>query len=303
MKLVVVSGLSGAGKSVAMHALEDLGFYCVDNLPVRLLPAFASELEGSDHPTYERVAVAIDARNPAETLKEAPATIADLRTRGLLRELLFLEAGDQNLIRRFSETRRKHPLTRENVSLGEAIARERTLLEPVRAVADVCIDTSHTHLHQLRDVIRQRFEQGPQRRLTLLFHSFGYKHGVPADADIVFDARCLPNPHWIPHLRPLDGRAAAVATFLGSEPLVNAMFDSVREFLERWIPAFEAENRTYLTVAIGCTGGQHRSVYLVERLAAWFRDQHGSHVLVRHREVRDANPLTAAPEVQAPSAS
>ena len=284
MKLVVVSGLSGAGKSVAMNALEDLGFYCVDNLPVRLLTAFASELDASEHPAYRRAAVAIDARNPAETLRELPSTIGDLRERGVLWELLFLEAGDANLIRRYSETRRKHPLTEDDVSLAEAITRERALLDPVRECADVCIDTSHTHLHQLRDLIGQRFQQGPRQRMTLQFHSFGYKHGVPADADIVFDARCLPNPHWIPDLRPLDGRDAKVAEFLSGEPLVGKMFDTVKTFLETWIPHFEAENRTYLTIAIGCTGGQHRSVYLVQRLAAHFRGERAA-VLVRHREI------------------
>ena len=283
MKLVVVSGLSGAGKSVAMHALEELGYYCVDNLPVRLLPAFAAEMDGSDHAAYRRTAVAIDARNPAGSLRELPATIADLRERGLLSELLFLEAGDDNLIRRYSETRRKHPLTESDVSLAEAIHRERMLMEPVRDCADVCIDTSHTHLHQLRDLVRQRFEHGPQQRMALLFHSFGYKHGVPADADMVFDARCLPNPHWVPHLRPLDGRDAAVAEFLAGEPLVGRMFDSIRGYLETWVPCFEAENRTYLTVAIGCTGGQHRSVFGVEWLARRFEGQHTT--LVRHREL------------------
>ena len=292
MRLVVVSGLSGAGKSVAMHALEDLGFYCVDNLPVKLLPAFAAELDASEHPAYRLTAVAIDARNPAETLKELPSTIADLRERGLLWELLFLEAGDANLMRRYSETRRKHPLTEGDVSLSEAIANERALLEPVRDTADVCIDTSHTHLHQLRDLIRQRFQQGPYPRMALQFHSFGYKHGVPADADIVFDARCLPNPHWVPELRPLDGRDDAVAAFLGNEPLVADMFDSIRSFLATWVPHFESENRTYLTVAIGCTGGQHRSVYLVERLAEHFRANRGA-VLVRHRELGTRNTRPA----------
>ncbi len=299
MKLVVVSGLSGAGKSVAMHALEDLGFYCVDNLPVRLLPAFATEMVSDNLATYERAAVAIDARNPAGTLRELPSIIADLRERGLLAELIFLEAGDDNLIRRYSETRRKHPLTENDVSLAEAIARERALMEPVRDCADVCIDTSHTHLHQLRDLVRQRFEHEPRRRMALLFHSFGYKHGVPADADIVFDARCLPNPHWVPHLRPLNGRDEAVAEFLAGEPLVGQMFESIRDFLETWVPCFEAENRTYLTVAIGCTGGQHRSVYLIEQLAAHFRARRAS-VLVRHRELtggetRPAQPLASAP--------
>jgi RNase adapter protein RapZ len=294
LKLVVVSGLSGAGKSVAMDALEDTGFYCVDNLPVRLLGAFATELDAAPHPAYRRSAVAIDARNPAEALQELPGILKDLRDRGVVEEVIFLEARDENLIRRYSETRRKHPLTAGDVSLAEAIRRERALLDPVRASADVVIDTSRTHLHQLRDLIRQRFEQGPRRRLSLIFQSFGYKHGVPPDADMVFDARCLPNPHWVPRLRALDGRDPAVAEFLGSEPEVNALYESIAGFLDAWIPRFEAENRSYLTVAIGCTGGQHRSVYLVERLAARYRERGA--VLVRHREVRERPPATAPGE-------
>jgi len=284
MRLIVISGLSGAGKSVAMDALEDLGYYCIDNLPINLLGALAAELDTGDQPPYDRAAVAIDARNPADTLQRLPEIIEELRGRGIVDELVFLEADDTSLVKRFSETRRKHPLTADNVSLAEAIGRERTLLGPMRRHADICIDTSRMHLHQLREMIRQRVDRRPLKTLSLLFESFGYKHGVPADADMVFDARCLPNPHWVPRLRPLTGRDADVREFLEAQPAVGEMLGDVRTFLEKWIPRFEAENRAYLTVAMGCTGGQHRSVYLVERLAEHFRQARRG-VLVRHREL------------------
>lgn len=289
MRLIVVSGLSGAGKSVAMDALEDLGYYCIDNLPVKLLPLLATELEGAMQPTYDRAAVAIDARTPASALRGLPAVIEDLRERAVVNDLVFLEADESTLIKRFSETRRKHPLTARNVSLGEAIKRERALLAPLRDIADFCVDTSRLHLHQLRDLVRERIDQQPQRRLSLLFQSFGYKHGVPPDADMVFDSRCLPNPHWVPRLRPLTGRDAAVMEFLESQPVVMQMVQELESLLEVWVPRFEAENRPYLSIAIGCTGGQHRSVYLVERLAEHFRARHEG-VLVRHRELPELVP-------------
>lgn len=284
MKLNVISGLSGAGKSVAMHALEDLGYYCIDNLPVTLLQALADELGRAAQPLYERAAVAIDARNPGYALQELPAIIDTLRERSVIDQLVFLEADDSSLITRFSETRRKHPLTAEDISLAEAIRRERTLLAPVRESADIRIDTSRTNLHQLRDLILHRVDQRGTKTLSLLFQSFGYKHGIPPDADMLFDARCLPNPHWVPHLKPLTGLDREVAEFLGAEAVVMEMVDGIREFLETWIPRFQAENRPYLTVAIGCTGGQHRSVFLVEQLAKYFRE-HREAVLVRHREI------------------
>jgi UPF0042 nucleotide-binding protein len=289
MRLIVVSGLSGAGKSVAMDALEDLGYYCIDNLPVKLLPLLATELEGAMQPTYDRAAVAIDARTPASALRGLPAVIEDLRERAVVNDLVFLEADESTLIKRFSETRRKHPLTARNVSLGEAIKRERALLAPLRDIADFCVDTSRLHLHQLRDLVRERIDRQPQRRLSLLFQSFGYKHGVPPDADMVFDSRCLPNPHWVPRLRPLTGRDAAVMEFLESQPVVTQMVQELESLLEVWVPRFEAENRPYLSIAIGCTGGQHRSVYLVERLAEHFRARREG-VLVRHRELPELVP-------------
>lgn len=293
MRFIVISGLSGAGKSVAMDALEDLRYYCIDNLPVNLLPALTAELSNAGQSAYENAAVAIDARSPAHALLALPDMIRRLRTDGLVDELVFLEAQDESLIRRFSETRRKHPLTADNISLAEAIARERTLLAPLRLEADLCIDTSRTHIHELRELIRQRVDRRPLRRLSILFQSFGYKHGIPPDTDMVFDVRCLPNPHWKPDLRPLTGRDPPVKAFLEAEPLVQEMFEALRGFLDNWIPHFEAENRAYLTVSIGCTGGRHRSVYLCERLMAHFRG-HRPAVLVRHREISELEQPQAA---------
>ena len=293
MRLIVISGLSGAGKSVAMDALEDLRYYCIDNLPVNLLPALTAELTRAEKSAYQRAAVAIDARNPAHALLAMPEMIRGLRAEGLVNELVFLEAEDETLIKRFSETRRKHPLTADDVSLAEAITRERTLLAPLRQEADICIDTSRTSLHELRELVRQRVDRRPLRQLSILFQSFGYKHGVPPDTDMVFDVRCLPNPHWKPHLRPLTGRDQEVKAFLEAEPLVQQMFESLRGFLESWIPHFEAENRAYMTVSIGCTGGRHRSVYLCERLREHFQQCRPA-VLVRHRETPELEQPQAA---------
>ncbi len=284
MRLIVVSGLSGAGKSVAMHALEDLGYYCIDNLPVALLPSLITEFGRSAHPAYERAAVAIDARNPAASLQGFPELIHSLEEHRIVSELVFLEGSDECLIKRFSETRRKHPLTADDISLAEAISRERVLLETIRDSADILIDTSETNLHQLRELIVHRVHRHTSASLALLFQSFGYKHGIPQDADFVFDARCLPNPHWVPSLRPLTGLDAQVTTYLGQEASVERMIGDLCAFLHTWIPCFESENRSYLTLAIGCTGGRHRSVYVAERLAESFRAERRS-VLVRHREL------------------
>ncbi len=283
--LIVISGLSGAGKSTAMHALEDLGYFCVDNLPLALLPALVMEMfpSNSRH-HHDRVAVAIDARNPGYPFEQFPDIIQHIRARGIDTQVLFLEAEQDILIKRFSETRRKHPLTSENLALSEAVQREGDLLFDVRKYADFMIDTSHMHLHQLRDMIRQRVDQRPTQTLSVLFQSFGFKNGPPRDADIMFDARCLPNPHWHPDLRPMSGKDEPVIKFLEAEPLVGKMLQSLKDFLEPWIPAFEAENRSYLTIAVGCTGGHHRSVYLVESLAEHFAKQRAG-ILIRHRDL------------------
>ncbi|MCP5157591.1 MAG: RNase adapter RapZ [Ectothiorhodospiraceae bacterium] len=284
MKLVIVSGLSGAGKSIAMHALEDLGYYCVDNLPLGLLPALASTLGNVPGRRHELVAVAIDARNSAADFERFGEIMDEISALGVESRVVFIEADEDVLLKRFSETRRRHPLTADDVSLGEALAQERTLLAPVRRKADLRLDTSQTHVHQLRDLVRSRIDERPLSRLALLFESFGYKHGLPQDADFVFDVRFLPNPHWEPDLRNLTGRDAEVRRFLESQPAVEDVVWQVTGLLERWIPAFEADNRAYLTVAIGCTGGQHRSVYIAERLAEHFRSRRPG-VMVRHREI------------------
>ncbi|GMQ95657.1 MAG: RNase adapter RapZ [Gammaproteobacteria bacterium] len=285
MKLIVISGLSGAGKSIALSVLEDLGYYCVDNLPLGLLAAFAAELAAAE-PSPDRVAAVIDARNLSAAFDRFADIKVAIRDQGIDCEVVFLDADDNAITKRFSETRRKHPLTAANVALLEAIQRERTLLEPVRDLADSCIDTSQTQYHELRQIIRERVDRRPLETMSLQFLSFGYKHGIPLDADFVFDVRFLPNPYWELGLRKLNGHDEKVIAFLDSQPAVGAMLDSLRGFLDEWIPAFEDDNRAYLTVAIGCTGGNHRSVYVVERLARQFRGGR-SGILVRHRDILD----------------
>jgi len=283
VRLVIVSGLSGSGKSVALHTLEDLGYYCIDNLPAGLLNVLALELSQAPAPVHN-AAVGIDARNLPQALQQFSQILEQLGQRGVSSEILFLTCDTETLIKRFSETRRRHPLSNSGASLAQAVERERALLEPIAQRADLFIDTSQTNIHQLRDLVLSRVARENRQQLSLLFESFGYKHGIPRDADFVFDARCLPNPHWQPELRPLSGRDKAVAEYLQCDPLVETMEQQLRDFLEQWIPAFEAGNRSYLTVAVGCTGGQHRSVYLVERLVRHFQDRYPD-VVARHREL------------------
>lgn len=283
MKLIIVSGLSGSGKTVALHTLEDLGYYCIDNLPASLLAALASELKQLTHPV-KRVAVGIDARNLPHSLQQFSGVIDELDNQGIHTDILFLTCETTTLLQRFSETRRPHPLRDGQLSLTETIDREQALLDPIARRADLYIDTSRTTVHQLRDQVLMRMDQRSDNGLSLLFQSFGYKHGIPNDADFVFDSRCLPNPHWQPLLRPLTGRDPEVVAFLDGQPQVEEMYEHIRSFLSTWIPQFERDNRSYLTTAIGCTGGQHRSVYLVERLAQYFRDRYPL-VGARHREI------------------
>ncbi|MCB1737041.1 MAG: RNase adapter RapZ [Gammaproteobacteria bacterium] len=285
MKFIIVSGLSGAGKSVALATIEDLGYYAIDNLPVALLRGLVDQvLTGEDANRYARTVVGIDARNTLRDLEQLPDILAELRTQGIDTALVFLQADDDELLKRFSETRRKHPLTSDQRALADAVKLERTLLEPLMEGADLVIDTTGTNQHQLRDILVQRLQPDARSRLSMLVQSFGFKHGVPTDVDFVFDVRCLPNPHWEPRLRALTGRDAEVVEFLEADSSVHDMRRDIEGFLERWIPAFETSNRTYLTVAIGCTGGQHRSVYLAEHIAAHFRSQRDN-VIVRHREM------------------
>lgn len=288
MKLIVVSGRSGSGKSTALHALEDQGYHCIDNLPVSLLPALVASAGLGD--SQVPFAVSIDARNLPQELDRFPDILDALQqttdgTAATTRiEIVYLDADPTTLVRRFSETRRRHPLTGPEVHLREALDSERDLLQGIADLADLRIDTTGLTLHALREEIRERVAERSGSGLSLMFRSFAFRGGVPVDADMVFDVRCLPNPHWVPELRALTGRDAAVADWLGAEDEVRAMEADIGGFLAHWLPAFERNNRSYVTVAVGCTGGQHRSVYLAERLAARFADG-SADVLVRHREL------------------
>ena len=281
MRIVVLSGLSGSGKSVALHMLEDLGFYCIDNIPAALLKPFISHAVRNRERTYERAAVGLDARNTAAEIATVPQLIDELRRSGIQCEVIFLTATDDELLRRFAETRRKHPMSRHNVDLRAAMAMERQLLEPVVYAADLVIDTSRLGVHALRDLIRLRVGEPHAGRLSLTFESFGFKHGIPGDADFVFDARSLPNPYWEPALRGLTGRDAEVIRFLEGQTNVATLIADIVQFIRARIPEYVASNRGYLTVAVGCTGGQHRSVYIVDKLVAEFAGEFAN-VTARH---------------------
>ncbi|MBT8132142.1 MAG: RNase adapter RapZ [Gammaproteobacteria bacterium] len=285
MRLIVVSGLSGSGKSVALDMLEDLGHYCVDNIPITLLKTFVEGTIQTNEESYRRTVVGVDARNRPGDLATLPSIVREIRASGIECDVIFLHADEPTLIKRFRETPRKHPLSGDGIGLQQAIKKESQLLEPVASEADLIIDTSATSVHELRELIRERVAARRESQLSLQFQSFGYKNGLPADADIVFDVRCLPNPYWVPSLRGLSGRDTAVAEWLAEQSEVEDMQQSIAGYLQRWIPEFLRSNRSYLTVAVGCTGGQHRSVYLVERLAETFK-QASEQVLVRHANLK-----------------
>jgi UPF0042 nucleotide-binding protein len=282
-RVVVLTGMSGGGKTVALRALEDLEFYCVDNLPTGLLPqlvAAASEGGGGKH---RRIAVGVDVRNRGEDFRRMPAVLSELAAAGVEVHLIFLDSRDEVLIKRYSETRRRHPLSAQGRSLADAIAEERRLLRPLATIAEKVIDSSDLNVHQLRRLIATGYAQASEG-MTLMFESFAFKRGLPLDADFVFDARCLPNPHWQPSLRPLSGKDAPVREYLDAQPLVTEYFDDTARWLDAWLPRFEHDDRSYVTISIGCTGGRHRSVYLVEKLAAHYRAKRDN-VLIFHREV------------------
>jgi UPF0042 nucleotide-binding protein len=281
MRLIIVSGLSGSGKSVALHMLEDIDFYCVDNIPAALLKPFISHTVRGMGDTYPRTAVGLDARNRPNEIETIPALVSELRRSGIDCEVLFLHAAEEVLLKRYAETRRKHPLVRGDVGLREAIASERKLLEPIITTADWVINTSNMGVHALRELIRERIDSHREGRLSLMFESFGYKHGIPGDADFVFDVRSLPNPYWEPELRHLTGRDLPVIEYLAGCAAVRDMIADLSTFLEKRVSEFSRANRSYLTIAIGCTGGQHRSVYIAGQLAEHFRETH-PHVLTRH---------------------
>ncbi|MDB5969587.1 MAG: rapZ [Hydrocarboniphaga sp.] len=285
MKLVIVSGLSGAGKTVALKQFEDLGWYCIDNIPLALIdPMLRRALSKKSGKRYERLAIGIDARETAAQIRRFPNYLAKLRDKGIDVRVLFLTADDDVIMRRYSETRRKHPLSSAKLSLLEAIQQERKLMQPIANFAEEPLDTSHLNLHEAREAVYQRLSEAGGK-LSVLFLSFGFKNGIPSGCDYIFDVRCLPNPHWEPGLRQLTGRDAKVETWLKSHTPVTSMIDDIARFLETWLPAFRAQDRAYLTIAIGCTGGQHRSVYIVERLAERF-GAHTDQVMHKHRELQ-----------------
>jgi len=284
MNLIIISGLSGAGKSIALHLLEDMDYYCVDNLPISMLPALIKEFHSSSSQSRQNIAIGIDARNIPASINEFESCLNELKENKIHYKVFYLEANDETIIKRFSETRRKHPLSQTDMSLREAITLERKLLEPIAYCADLRFDTSLTNVHQLRERIKERLIKEVDSSASILIESFGFKHGAPINADFVFDVRCLSNPHWIPKLRPQTGKDKAVIDFLASNADVESMYNDISQFLEKWIPKFIAENRSYMTIAIGCTGGQHRSVYLTEKISTTLQKNYPN-ILVRHREL------------------
>lgn len=284
MKLTIISGRSGSGKSTVLRYLEDRGYHCVDNLAASLLPALAKRIS-SESDGISNVAVSVDARNLSLDLSLVPGIVEEFRQQDTPVEVVFLDATSQTLLKRFSESRRKHPLSTSQVGLSEAIDKESELLEPIALLASLTIDTSAMSLQQLQDAISQRIIEKSETGLALLFQSFGYKNGIPPDADIVYDVRCLPNPYWETRLRSLNGLDAPVRTFLESFDVVQQMFTDICGFLQTWLPRFEQNSRSYITVAVGCTGGQHRSVFFCEKLERHFKDKIAN-VQVRHRDIR-----------------
>jgi UPF0042 nucleotide-binding protein len=285
LRLVIISGVSGSGKSVALHVLEDLGFYCVDNIPVALLKPFVDELVWRKDPAFENVGIGLDARSRASDLAHVPTLVQTLREGGLAVEIIFLQTDTRVLLSRFSETRRKHPLSDEKTSLEEAIAKERELVSPITNSAELVIDTTRMSVYALREQIRERVAPRTPGAVSIMIESFGYKNGLPANADFVFDVRCLPNPYWEPQLRPLSGKDGPVQAFLDAAPMVQQMVDDITAFLEEWIPRYQDFQRSYLTVAIGCTGGMHRSVYVAEAVAKRLAAKH-KNIRTHHSEVR-----------------
>lgn len=283
MKLLILSGRSGSGKSICLHLLEDQGFYCVDNLPLDLLPHLCEQIK-QQHP---RVAVSIDARSSSTSdLSRFDSILRETEAQGYKPTVLYLDASSDTLLQRYSETRRKHPLTNETTPLKEAIEAERKLLSPIANAADLTIDTTKLTSQQLGLLLHERIIGQQNGALSILLESFGYKHGIPADADYVFDIRCLPNPYWQPGMRDLTGLDKTVVEFLDAQENVQHMAQDIQTFLDKWIPCFINDKRSYLTIAIGCTGGKHRSVYMVNRLAQHFREKY-SGILVRHRELAE----------------
>jgi UPF0042 nucleotide-binding protein len=284
MRLIIVSGRSGSGKSTALDALEDNGFYCIDNLPAGLLPELAERALLHTELLHPQVAVSIDARNLPSHLERFPELLEEVRARHIQCDVIYLDADEETLLKRFSETRRRHPLTNEHRSLAEAIADESLLLGPIIDLADLTIDTTHLNLYQLRDTLKFRLLDQPEPGTAFLLESFGFKRGMPVDADLVFDVRCLPNPYWKPDLRDYSGLDQPVVEYLSAQADVEEMYQDILAYLSKWLPRFAASNRAYVTVAIGCTGGHHRSVYLANRLGETLKPTL-KNVQIRHRDL------------------
>ena len=284
VKLVIVSGLSGSGKTVALRTLEDAGYYCIDNLPLGMLPELIDSMINTTPEPYDLVAIAIDARSGVDSSTHFDEIMSHISAHPLQLDVLFLTCSTSRLLKRFSETRRKHPLSRQGLPLADAIQQEKKLLEDIHANADLAIDSTELNVHELRQMIIDRLLDQSTAEMGILIQSFGFKNGVPADTDFVFDVRCLPNPHWEEDLRPLTGRDRAVVKYLESYSEVETMFESIHKFLSDWIPLFEKENRSYMTISIGCTGGKHRSVYLVERIASEIGKKRDN-ISTRHRDM------------------
>jgi UPF0042 nucleotide-binding protein len=284
MRIVIITGRSGSGKTTALQTLEDQDYYCIDNLPANLLPALAKDLLQELPEGKSGIAISIDARNTLLGLQQFPQIIRSLDKTAISYDIIYLDASSPTLLKRFSATRRKHPLTRDGLSLKDAIGREKQILAPMSKLADLKVDTSNLTLYELRDIIKTRVSSRSSQTISLLFQSFGFKHGVPVDADMVYDARCLPNPYWEPELRELTGLDAPVIQYLQGQDSVRAMLNDIIVYLQKWLPYFENNNRSYLTVSIGCTGGQHRSVFLTEALSGHFGHT-VDNVLVKHREL------------------
>ena len=288
MRFVVISGRSGSGKSSALQMLEDVDFNCVDNLPVSLLPALISQVVQTSDAQSRNFAVGVDARNIGGDLSQFPEVIEQVKSQGTDCTIIYLDSADNILIKRFSETRRKHPLSNKNTGLKEAIEIEGEILKPISKLADITIDTSTLTIHELRRIIKAAVTGDKAETMALMFESFGFKYGAPINADFIFDVRSLPNPHWRADLRDHTGLEQPVIDFLGDQPEVAAMFEDIAQFLAKWVPSFQSNNRSYLTVAIGCTGGRHRSVYLTERLAQFFKGRFDN-VQTRHRQLVQVN--------------
>ncbi len=285
MKLIIVTGLSGSGKTIALHTLEDAGYFCVDNLPAGLLSDFIITMKNTSLGSYELIAVAVDARCDIDEISHIDHIITEIKAMDVEVEVLFLSAKTETLLTRFNETRRKHPLSRKGLPLVESILIERSILKNISLAAEITIDTTDLKAHELRRIIHNRIIRQENKTMAILIQSFGFKHGLPVDTDFMFDVRCLPNPHWENHLRLYTGKDQPVIEYLQSFPEVAEMSDSILDFLQKWIPGFEKEGRSYMSISIGCTGGQHRSVYLVERIHSELQKSRRN-ISVRHREIQ-----------------